>query len=180
MPDWLTPLVDAAVMVPFMVLCVRLAGLRSFSKMSSYDFAVTVSFGSVLAGTVLNAGTPLWQGLVAMAALFAVQWAIGLARSRIDAVQEATDNDPLLLMHDGRLLEGNMASARITRSELSAKLREANVLDLAYVRAVVLETTGDVSVLHGETLQQDLLHGVRRGNLASGEAQQARLEPEEG
>ncbi|MGB3556705.1 MAG: YetF domain-containing protein [Jannaschia sp.] len=162
MPDWITPLVDAAIMVPFMVLCVRLAGLRSFSKMSSYDFAVTVSFGSVLAGTVLNPGVVLWQGIAAMAALFAVQWTIGLARSRSGAVRRLTDNEPVLLMRDGRLLEGNMAATRITRSELAAKLREANVLELSQVRAMVLETTGDVSVLHGDRLEDTLLEGVSR------------------
>ncbi len=167
MPDWMTPIVDAVVMVPFMVLCVRLAGLRSFSKMSSYDFAVTVSFGSVLAGTVLNPGVTLWMGMLAMASLFAVQWLIGLARVRIGPVQALTDNEPLLLMQDGVVLEGNMARARITRGELSAKLREANVLALRQVRAVVLETTGDVSVLHGERLEDDLLHGVRRGTLGT-------------
>ncbi|CTQ32006.1 DUF421 domain-containing protein [Jannaschia rubra] len=165
MPGWATHLIDAAVMVPFMILCVRLAGLRAFSKMSSYDFAVTVSFGSVLAGTVLNPDTALWHGLMAMASLFAVQWVIGLMRERWSAVQELTDNNPILLMKDGKVLEGNMASAHITRSELSAKLREANVLHLTEVRAVVLETTGDVSVLHGKSLDDDLLDGVRPGNL---------------
>ena len=179
MPDWITPLIDAAVMVPFMVLCVRLAGLRSFSKMSSYDFAVTVSFGSVLAGTVLDPGVSLWTGMIAMAALFAVQWVIGLARARIPAVRSLTDNAPILLMHEGRVLEGNMAQARITRAELSAKLREANALDLSQVRAVVLETTGDVSVLHGPDLQSDVLHGVRRGNLGTDRVQAERLDPDD-
>lgn len=180
MPDWITPLVDAAVMVPFMVLCVRLAGLRSFSKMSSYDFAVTVAFGSVLAGTVLNPGVALWQGMAAMVSLFGVQWTIGLARARYGEVRSLTDNRPILLMRNGELLEGNMTQARITRSELSAKLRAANVLELSQVRAVVLETTGDVNVLHGDRLGEDLLHGVRDGNLGTDQARRAALAPEGG
>ena len=163
MPDWMTYFVDAAVLVPVMVVFVRLAGLRAFSKMSSYDFAVTVSFGSVLAGTVLNPATTLGQGIAAMAALFAVQWAIGLVRSRSGAVEEACDNSPVLLMSDGRILEANLRRTRVTRDDLHAKLREANVLDYGQVRAVVLETTGDVSVLHGDHLSDDMLRGVARG-----------------
>ncbi len=147
MPDWMTPFLDAAILVPFMVLCVRLSGLRTFAKMSSYDFAVTVSFGSALAGTVLNPGTPWWQGMFAMVALFGVQWLIGFARSRSDGVRRITDNVPLLLMRDGRVIEANLARARVTRGEVEAKLREAGVTEPSTVAAMVLETTGDVSVI---------------------------------
>ena len=38
-----------------------------------------------------------------------------------------------------------------------AKLREANALNFGQVRAVVLETTGDISVLHGEHLDPAIL-----------------------
>ena len=50
----------------------------------------------------------------------------------------------------------------MARSDLVAKLREANVLDLKQVRAVVLETTGDVSVLHGDVLDEILVENVKR------------------
>lgn len=59
-----------------------------------------------------------------------------------------------------------MQEARITRADLLAKLREANVPRLDQVRAVVMETTGDVSVLHAGSedrgiLDEELLDGVR-------------------
>ncbi|KIT16156.1 DUF421 domain-containing protein [Jannaschia aquimarina] len=167
MPDPLTYLVDAAVLIPVMVGFVRLAGLRAFSKMSSYDFAVTVSFGSVLAATVVNPGVSLWQGIAAMAALFAVQWTFGLARARACAVEALSDNTPILLMSDGEILRDALKRARVTEADLRAKLREANVLHLDEVRAVVLETTGDVSVLHGERLDPALLEGVDEAGQAA-------------
>ncbi len=178
MPDWFTPFLDAAIMVPAMIAGVRLAGLRSFSKMSSYDFAVTVAFGSVLAGTVLNPDTLWWEGLLALVALFGVQWIIGLARSRIDAVQAATDNVPLLLVSDGRMLDANMRHARVTAAEIAAKLRAADVSSLSEVRAVVLETTGDVSVITGDPVEAAILNRVRGGEAdRSGKALQSGLEP---
>lgn len=160
--DIATPFLDAVILVPFMVLCVRLTGLRAFSKMSSYDFAVTIAFGSVLGGTVLSPTTNLWQGMTAMTALFVVQWAIGFARSQKGSVERAIDNTPLLLMSEGRILEANLAKARVTESDIRAKLREANVLDYDAVRAVVMETTGDVSVLHGSRLSDALIEDVSR------------------
>jgi len=57
----------------------------------------------------------------------------------------------------------NMMDTRVTRADVIAKLREANVTDLQQVLAVIIETTGDISVLHGEgPLDETLLEGVSR------------------
>jgi uncharacterized membrane protein YcaP (DUF421 family) len=37
-----------------LMLFARLMGLRSFSNLSSYDFAMTVAIGSILASTILS------------------------------------------------------------------------------------------------------------------------------
>ena len=41
----------------------------------------------------------------------------------------------------------------------------ANALDIKEVRAVVLESTGDISVLHGKDVSPELLEGVSWGAL---------------
>ena len=65
-------------------------------------------------------------------------------------------------MRDGIFDENALRKTRVAKDDLIAKLREANVLAMNRVRAVVLETTGDVSVLHGNELDDALLTGVRR------------------
>lgn len=51
------------------ILFTRIAGKRSFSKMSSFDFAMTVAVGSILATTILSASVSLIQGIVGLAAV---------------------------------------------------------------------------------------------------------------
>lgn len=45
----------------------------------------------------------------------------------------------------------------MTRSDVIAKRREANVLRLGDVRAVVMKATGDVSVMHEDAPVDDIL-----------------------
>lgn len=144
----------------------RIAGLRSFSKLSGFDFAVTVAIGS-LVGTVLVAkNPPLAQGVVALVGLFAVQMGIGALRHRSSWFSHLIDNEPLLLMDGETILQDNLREGTVTEEDLRAKLREANVTSLDQVRAVVMETTGDISVLHAPPedppLDETLLEGVRR------------------
>ena len=53
-------------------------------------------------------------------------------------------------MKGSGILEDNLKRARVTKGDLRAKLREANVTRRSQIRAVVFETTGDISVLHSE------------------------------
>lgn len=51
-------------------------------------------------------------------------------------------------MRGSEILDDNLKEAEVTHDDLRAKLREANVTQLSQVKAVVMESTGDVSVLH--------------------------------
>ena len=151
------------------IALVRASGLRSFSKMSAFDFAMTIALGSLFASTIASPEPPLLLSLAALTLLFLVQRVVAVARESA-LVKRALDNSPLLLMLDGRPLRENLRRARVTEDDLRARLREAGVLSYREVRAVVFETTGDVSVLTGEgELDPDLLRDVDRGEAAAPE-----------
>ncbi len=127
----------------------RIAGLRSFSKMSSFDFAITVAFGSIIASVAVFPGARLLNGIIALGALYAFQALAAVARRR-GSFGAIIDNSPLLLMAGDEVLHDNLSRARVTENDIRGKLREANVLNYGQIRAVVFEQTGDISVLHGD------------------------------
>jgi uncharacterized membrane protein YcaP (DUF421 family) len=89
------------------------------------------------------------QGLFALLVLFSMQMAVAAIRRRSAMVEKLVDNRPRLIMWQGEMIDTQMRRAKITRADLIAKLREANVTSPGQIHAVVAETTGDVSVLHG-------------------------------
>ncbi|SDS23354.1 YetF domain-containing protein [Gramella sp. MAR_2010_147] len=147
------------------IIFTRIAGKRSFSKMSSFDFAMTVALGSMIATTVLSKSVSLWDGVVGLGIIYILQISVALLR-RFQVVQKMVDNAPLLLMEGEEIFEENLKKARVTESDLRSKLREANVIRLKEVRAVIFEATGDISVLHtgddNEELEDWLLKDVDR------------------
>ena len=155
-------LLSAAAII-WIVLLIRVNGLRSLSKMSNFDFVMTVALGSLVAGAGQASD---WKGfaqaMVAMMGLFLVQFTAARIRKTSDTAEAVMQNEPVFLMRNGEFFEDALKSTRVARSDLVAKLREANVLDLSKVRAVVLETTGDVSVLHGDHLDETLIENVKR------------------
>ncbi|WP_255547873.1 DUF421 domain-containing protein [Erythrobacter ani] len=123
---------------------------------------MTIALGSLLAGAAQASD---WSGflqpMLAMVGLIIAQVISARLRKASDTFERIAQNEPLMLMRDGEILHDAMSKSRVAESDLIAKLREANVLDFSEVRAVVLETTGDVSVLHGEKLDERLIENVR-------------------
>ncbi|MEQ9316016.1 MAG: DUF421 domain-containing protein [Henriciella sp.] len=156
-------LISALAVYAWIIFLTRMCGLRSFSKMSGFDFALTVATGSVAGAIFIAKDPPLFQGLFALLVLFSMQMAVAAVRRRSSMVEKLVDNQPRLIMWKTEMIEDQMRRAKITRADLIAKLREANVTKLDQIQAVIAETTGDVSVLHADkdvSLDAALLHDV--------------------
>lgn len=125
----------------------RIFGKRSFSKMSSFDFAMTVAVGSIIATTIISPSPNLSQGIVALLMVYLIQLIAAYLR-RFKMVSNLLDNSPLLLMDGPMVLQENLLKARVTEADIRSKLREANVYQLTQIKAVIFETTGDISVIH--------------------------------
>lgn len=153
----------APIGLTLVILGTRLCGLRSFSKMTAFDFVTTVAIGSLLANAAVVTKWPAFvQTSGAIIAILGFQYLLALMRRSSPNMADILSNTPILLMADGQWNDAAMRKTRTTRSDIWAKMREANVYNFRQVRAVILESTGDVSVIHGDTLDDIVLTGVRR------------------
>ncbi len=153
----------SVIALSWVIFVVRVIGLRAFSKMTAFDFVATIATGSLLAGACQATSWPEFaQPALAIAALLGAQYTVARLRQFSPRFETVVENEPVLLMRDGVILDDALHQTRVARADLIAKLRAANALDFSQVRAVVLETTGDISVLHGSHLSDTLLEGVHR------------------
>jgi len=174
MENWILAPMSTLLIVIFSVLLIfsiiilitRISGLRTFAKMSSFDFASTIAIGSILASVVMNTGQSIVKGAIALATIIAFQTLFSYAKRKSSKLTEMLTNTPMLIMDGDQILYDNLAKTNVSEEDLIAKLREANVRHFGEVLAVVLESTGDVTVIHandGTELDRDrLLKGVQR------------------
>lgn len=145
-----------------MIAYTRITGLRSFAKMSAFDFAATIAIGSMAASMSVLDSVTIAAGLVGLATLYALQFVVAFLRSRSDRFGDAIDNSPLLLMAGSEVLHDHLRIGNVSVDDLRAKLRESGALRRDQVVAVILETTGDMTVLKGDQrLEAWLVEGVR-------------------
>ena len=151
-----------------LLVILRLAGKRSLAKLNAFDLAVTVAFGSALSTIVLTSSVPLADGIVALAVLAMLQFAVAKSSVLSDRFATLIRSEPRLLVRDGRFLDKAMTDERITRREIESAIRNSGTGSLGGVAAVVLETDGSLSVIRAGEEGELTAFGAVQGSEGDG------------
>ncbi len=148
--DWET--IIRALTVTFLgyaalIIIIRISGKRTLAKMNAFDFIVTVALGSCLASIALDKNIALAEGITVYATLIGLQFIITFLSVRIHDVQKFVSGQPILLLYNGKTLDGIMKKERITIDEIYLAARSNGAVTLDEIEVVVLETTGDLTVI---------------------------------
>ena len=146
-----TPLVRTVVVgvlaYASLVALLRASGKRTLSKFNAFDFIVTIALGSTLASVLTSQQVSLLQGVVALAVLLGLQFAITWLSVRSARVRGLVKSEPALLVHRGEVLHGTLRRERVTMEELQAAVRGSGAGSAGDVEAAVLETDGTITVV---------------------------------
>jgi uncharacterized membrane protein YcaP (DUF421 family) len=129
-----------------LVFMLRITGNRTLSKMNSFDFVITVAFGSTLAAILVDS-TTLAVGMTALALLIGLQFTVTWLSVRSARISRIVKTQPTVLLKDGRFLSDAMQDARVGRAEITAAIRQHGYGGVELIHAVLLETDGSLSVI---------------------------------
>jgi uncharacterized membrane protein YcaP (DUF421 family) len=130
-----------------LVVMVRIAGKRTLSKMNAFDLVVTVALGSTLSSVLTSKTVPLLDGVIALGLLIGLQVAAAFTASRWPRANAFLKAEPTLLVRDGKLLPQAMKTERVTEDEVLAALHENGLERVSQAEAVILESSGEFSVI---------------------------------
>jgi len=131
----------------FLFLVFRLVLRRDVGAMGITDFLFVVLLGDAAQNAMIGDATSPSDGLLLVSTLVFWNFAIDYATSRSPRLERLLASTKLCLVRDGRMLRRNMRREFITTEELMSKVREVGLDDLAKVKAMYLESDGEVSVI---------------------------------
>lgn len=144
------------------VVFLRAFGKRSLSKMNAFDFIVTIALGSCLPTVALNKNVSLADGGLALLMLLLLQFIITKLSIRSKRFKRLITCAPALLLYRGELLMSALKEERITTDEIYKAIREKGFSGLKNIDAIILETTGDITVIEKiESANSDAMNDVK-------------------
>ncbi|HTR47615.1 MAG TPA: YetF domain-containing protein [Verrucomicrobiae bacterium] len=131
----------------FLLIMFRLLGRREVAQMTVFDLIVLLVLSNVLQNAMIGPDNSVTGGLIGATAILAVNWIVGRAAFTNRWFERTVEGEPIVLVHGGRFVEGNLRRANISREELMSNLRSQGVFAMDDVRAAILEPSGKLSVL---------------------------------
>lgn len=144
---YLNTLILGTIAYVAIIFMLRISGKRTLAKWNSFDFVVTIAFGSVLASILLSTEDTFGQGIFGFALLVLFQYIITWIAVRSSWIQKLIKAEPALLLYRGQLKHDILQRERVAEGEVLAALRTSGISAMEDADAVVLETDGSFSVI---------------------------------
>lgn len=130
----------------FGIICIRIAGRRTFAQYSPLDIVVAIVVGSNISRIMIGK-TAFFPALGATLALVLIHRLVAMASIRWRFVARLVKQQPTLLIRDGEVQEAGLRRADLSRDDLLEGLRLAQVEDPTTVAFATLEASGKISVI---------------------------------
>ncbi|WP_372697488.1 DUF421 domain-containing protein [Arthrobacter sp. JSM 101049] len=152
--------VSAILLYVLVLALIRVMGQRTMASLSSFDLAAAVALGAVVGRAILGYTPTLAAGALGLLTLLVLQALTGQLR-RFRPAEGLVNNRAYLLMAGTETVEENLRRTHISAAELTARLRLSGIRHRSEVACVILESTGQISVLRaGMPIEAALLEGV--------------------
>lgn len=138
--------IRALILLPFGVLCIRIAGRRTFSQLAPLDIIVAIIIGSNLS-RAMTGKAPFLGGLVATLVVVVLHRLLAMASLRWGVVARLVKCAPVVLVRDGHVDTEAMAKHGIGQIDLDEGLRMEQIASAADVQRATLEAGGKISVV---------------------------------
>lgn len=146
--DWVHLLfIRAFTIYFFLVFSIRILGKRQLGEMEPSEFVVSLLIADLAAAPMQETDMPVVNAVIPILVVLICELILSKLSYHFIAIRKIFCGKPVILMEDGKILQDNLKSTRVTPDELTEHLREKGVLDLSTVKYAILETNGQISVL---------------------------------
>ena len=131
----------------FMILAIKFFGKKELSQLSVIDLVFILLISNSVQNAMVGPSTTLEGGITAAASLFIINSILKQFLFRDKKVNEWIQGLPVILVHEGKVVEEHLQKEKITHEELDAAVREHGVASVSEVNLAILEVDGNISIL---------------------------------
>ena len=131
----------------FIVIAIRLFGKKELAQLSVIDLVFILLISNSVQNAMVGPDSSLAGGLIAATVLFGANFLLKNLLYRNPDINRLVSGDPVMLVHQGNVIEETRRREKVTRDELEAAAREHGVASIKDVDLAILERDGNISIL---------------------------------
>jgi uncharacterized membrane protein YcaP (DUF421 family) len=138
----------AAAIYVVLLIVFRIAGRRTLSEMTSFDFVLLLIIGEATQQALLGEDFSLTNAFIVIVTLLAIDVGMSLWKQYSGTANRIIDGVPTILVDHGRPLKTLMDKARVREEEILEAARRLQGLErMDQIKYAVLEVSGGISII---------------------------------
>src|SRR3954454_18220068 len=137
----------AAVVFFFIYFITRVVGRRELSSLEPFDLILLVVTGDLIQQGVTQSDYSVTGALTAISTIAVLTVLVSFLSFRSKPLRHVLDGQPIVLVMDGKVLEGNLRRERMRVDELEMEARLQGHAPIEDLKLAVLETGGKISCI---------------------------------
>ena len=143
----LATFIRSIILYIIVLIVMRLMGKREIGQLQPFELAIAIMIADLASIPMTDIGIPIFNGIIPILGLLVMHLLISVINLKSSKIREIICGKPEVLIYRGKIDEKAMKRERFSLNELEEKLRSNNVMNLGDVEYVILETSGDISVI---------------------------------
>ena len=140
-------IVRAGAVYAFLLVLLRVTGKRQIGQLAPFDLVLLLVLSNAVQNSMSAGDNSLVGGLISAATLVAINYSVSYATFKSKKLAALVEGRPQVIIHNGKVFEDVMRSAKLTHHELSAALRRSGCTCAEEVQTAVLENNGSISIV---------------------------------
>jgi uncharacterized membrane protein YcaP (DUF421 family) len=142
------PILRAVVVYLFLLVLFRIAGKRSLSEMSNFEFVLLLIVGEATQQALLGKDYSVTNSFLVITTLVGLQIGLSLLKQRSERLKRLFDGLPLVIVENGRPLKDRMDKMRVGEDAVLEAARELMGLErMDQIKYAVMESSGIISII---------------------------------
>lgn len=139
--------VRATVLFFFVFLLTRIIGRRELASLEPFDLILLIVIGDAIQQGLTQDDYSVTGALIVVGVFTVLQVFVSFLSYRVPFIRPVLEGEPIVVVQDGKPLEGNMRRERITVDELMVAARMEQLSSIDQIAWAVLETNGKISII---------------------------------
>ncbi|PWG80590.1 DUF421 domain-containing protein [Pararcticibacter amylolyticus] len=137
----------SVVMFMVILMTLRASGKRGIRQLSIFELVLIIGLGSAAGDPMFYEDVGILPALTVFLVIILLYMGITRLTDRFRWFERVMEGEPVYVVQSGKIRLEELKRTGLSREELFSELRLQNVEHLGQVRTVLIETTGEVSVL---------------------------------
>jgi uncharacterized membrane protein YcaP (DUF421 family) len=149
-PSWGEKILRPVMIYIVLMLIFRVASKRELAQATLFDFLIILLISNVVQNAMIGDDNSVLGAIAGAVMLVVLSGFLNRVTASSHKIRVLMEGNPVLLVHNGKVIEPAMKQEFVTRYDLFSNIRKAGLIHLSDVGYAVLELDGTISIIRCE------------------------------